>query len=235
MQKKIDIVMNSLDYMRRCGVQGTLSDSIKFRNGMTTLAKVNNNIREMANIRNEILKSFYLDTINQLKREKEVTISVSLDPRKLMIDKYLNLNINIENQKINCLLSKDRVESNSMYTPLLDMATSLIYPHIEGLFRLLEDEDTKMILANAFYDDLYVNIDSILKRLLINGNGVMLSFSDLEKILLSDREKIEILSYYNNHIQEILNKILVYNDDILNNYQTSATKRKALSIYRGRK
>ena len=235
MKEDYKTIIKQLDRMSYYGMQAILSDSLKFQNGMIPLAELNSKILTMSSIRNEILKKFYQDIKNELKKRKEVTISVSLDPRKLMVDDYLNLNINIGSDKINCLLSKDRVINSSCYIPDLDMATSIIYPYVEGLFRLLDLEDTKNLLSNSFYQDLYVNIDCLLKRLVINGNGVNVSLEDLDKLSLSTREKLEILSYYYENIKEILSKVLVFNDDILNRYKTEVTKRQALSIYRGGK
>ena len=109
---------------------------------------------------------------------------------------------------------------------------STLYKYIEGLFRVLENEKTSNLLSSNFYDYLYLLFSDYKEEFLINGEGARLSVYSSVFKNLTDEEELDALKFFYDNRDLILERIFFNDNKILDNYRTSVSKRKALSIYK---
>ena len=145
---------------------------------------------------------------------------------------YLDLKFLIDGGRVNCLLSETRIESIDVNDIKIEEKIDKILPLVRSLLLLYKNDETRSILANDIYNDLYVYIDNQISNLIINNNGIILPDMSLKKLDLTSDEKVELIHYYYDNLKKILEKILILDDKILDNYRTDLSRRKVLSLYK---
>lgn len=226
-------IIDDLIRMMTHTTMGNLNTKIESKKGLITLYELDLDILKMKLIRESILDKFKQDTLLTFKKYNlKSNAKISFNPNKLLSGSYLDLKLLVDNEEFNLLISKYRIEKYDDYKFVVDQKISQVFKYIEGLFRILETEETKNLLLNDFYSIIDVDFYDYIERFNINGNGITLSLynSLLENLKLED--KIKALHYFYENYNEILKRVFVLNDLILDRYRTNISKRKALAIYK---
>ncbi len=199
-----------------------------------SLQKLDNQIKDLRYIRNHILNTFKKDCKNEFDRLIGARIeehkNVDFDHRILFLKDYLCLKVPTMFGDTTCLISDKGIESATFETLELEKKVKLLFPYIKGILNLKENSN---VLNNEFYDDVNIYNDEKEKVLNINGDGVFLPFDDYYD--LDDYELQDLLKYYYENWNNILEKINVPDEDNLNVYRTNVSLQKALALYKGTK
>lgn len=227
----IDIVSenltNRLDNILRYSDFGKLSENIGYLSGSLTLEKINQEIVNKRQVRYAVLKQLYDDITNKLIKYHIQNFKIYLDPRQIYNEDYLNLQLVINNTTIKPFINQSGVQSH--YNSYIDGTLDLMFPYLKSL---LDYKNTNSLLDNDFYNDLLVNLAGTrLISLKLNGDGISIVINNQRlsenKYVITSLEK-----HFQEHYEEILSKISVYNNESLDKYRTNLNKRKALAIYK---
>lgn len=197
-----------------------------------SLQKLDNQIKDLRYIRNYILDTFKNDCKCEFDRLIGARIeehkNIEFDPRILFLKDYLCLKVPTMFGDTTCLISDKGIESATFKTLELEKKVKILFPYIKGIFNLKNNTN---ILNNDFYDDVNIYNSKNEKVLNINGDGVFLPFDDyydLDKYELQD-----LLKYYYENWNYILENINVPDEKHLDKYRTDASLQKALALYKG--
>lgn len=227
----IDIVSenltNRLDSILRYSDFGKLSENTGYLSGSLTLEKINQEIVNKRQIRYAVLKQLYEDITNKLITYHIKNFQIYLDPRQIYNGDYLNLQLIINNVIIKPFINQTGV--HSYYNSYIDGCLDLMFPYLKAL---LDYPKVNSLLDNDFYNDLLVNlVGTKLISFKLNGDGFSIIINNLRladnKYVITSLEK-----HFQEHYEEILSKISVYNNESLDKYRTDLNKRKALAIYK---
>ena len=195
------------------------------------LHKLNEQIKDLRYIRNYILEKFKNDVKNEFDNIIGSRIdehkNIDFDPKMLFLSKYLFLTIPTMFGDTTCLVSEHGIENASFNTPELEKKLNLIFPYIRGILHLKEKSN---VLDNRFYNDIYIYDSNSNKVLVLNGDGIFLPFRNYFDL---DENLPELLFYYYQNLDSILENINVPDGEILDVYRTNVSKQKALAIYKG--
>lgn len=224
-------VINELNKVMIYGREGILINKLEEKKGFKTLEEVRSDLEKLKSIREELLNAFRNDSLREINSFKDKN-EIKFPRRGIITMNYLDLELFINSRRVSCLLSKNGIESINTNDLKIEEKISKMLPFVKSLLDIYNNTDTRSILSNDIYNDLYVLFDSPIKELIINNNGVILSDSSLSKLNLTLDEKIELIGYYYDNIKSILEKILVKDDIILDNYRTDLSKKKVLTYYK---
>lgn len=226
--KYIDFIEN----MKPFNTFGNLQEKEESKSEIITLNDLEKDIRSMSLQRRNLLYQFKKDVENTFfKYDKENDVRLEFNSRKLLAGLYFDFVLKVGDEEIRILLSKYRIEYEDHYSYALYDKMSQIYKYVEGLFRVLENDETYNLLLNSFYEDLYVNLDCGMDKLRINGDGISIPIYNPEyKIPLTDKHLV--FNYFYTHKKEILERVLLEDNTILDRYRNDSSKRKVLSIYK---
>ena len=193
-----------------------------------TLAKLNEQIKDLRHIRYYILDMFKKDIEEKLDRVKGLRIEkakeVNFNYRNPFSSKYLFLNVATMFGDTSCLVSENKIESASFKTSELEEIISYIFPYIKGIFNVRNNTN---VLNNEFYNSLklYNDKNNVLN---INGDGILLPFDDYK---ISEEDLQELLKYYYINYNSIIKNIFIPDDNHLDKFRTNASKQKVLHLY----
>ena len=111
-------------------VELTLGSSLKEKK--ISLSKLNEQIKDLRNIRYFILETFKKDTKEAFDRRKgskiETEKQIEFDPRKLFFSEYLDITIPTMFGDTRCLVSQNGLESATFRTSEIESGINLILP-----------------------------------------------------------------------------------------------------------
>ncbi len=183
-------------------------------NSLISLKRVDQIRFETRNVRENLINEFKSDI------HKE-GININLYPESL----FFKDNLWIIIDDINCILSSKLISTNNL-DPELESKIRKILPYVR---KILELRKYTKILENSFYEDIMLYKDKD-KALILNGGGIYLPIGYDE---LNESEREELLIYYYENYNNILENILIPNDYHLNNLQKDIEKDKVLKLYKG--
>lgn len=213
------------------GTEGVLINQEGEKKGFKTLEEIRLDLENLKSIRESLLQTFKNDSLKAISSFKDKN-DIKFPRRGIIQMDYLDLQILINNTRVYCLLSKNGIESINPSDLQIEEKISKMLPYVKSLLNIYQDIKTRSILANDIYNDLYVSLDGKIKELIINNNGVILPDSSISKLNLTLDEKIELIAYYYDNLTNILEKILIKDDIILDNYRTNLSKKKVLTNYK---
>lgn len=229
--KNLENGKQNLDYIITYGTGGKLLREEEPKKGFKTLDEVRCDLENLLLIRESLLEIFKTDVLKKITKHGEKN-DLKFPQGGIITMENLNLKLIIDGKSVNCLLSDSKIESMDTSDIKIEERINKILPFVKSLLLLYKDDETRNILANDIYNDLYVDIDNQINNLIINNNGIILSDLSLEKLKLTNLEKVELIKYYYDNLKKILEKILILDDKILDNYRTDLSKRKVLSLYK---
>jgi len=219
--------------IKKYAVYANINERLECKEGLITLGSIDKEIMKMRLVRDFVLDKFTNDVAKTFEKynSKDNTM-LEFNPKKLFQGSYLDLCLKQGMDEFDLLVSKNKIEKVSVYSPLLDEKISQIYKYIEGLFRVLENLETANLLSNNFYDFIRLVIPDYEEEFLINGDGGRLSIYSPVFDLLNNDQQLDALKFFYDNKNLIFEKILFHDDKLLDNYRTNVSKRRALSIYK---
>ncbi len=230
MKSKYDSIKSDLMNIIKYTNYATLSSKEDYEDGIINLKRLEEEIKNKRQIRYEILKALYEDITNKLLSKKITNFKIYIPSENIFIDKYLNITFEINDNLEKILINKNGIiEYMSNDSKEVLESLKMIIPFIRNFLKLTKEDSIGSLLNNDFYDNLFVSLVGHNYRLLvINGNGINL----IEDSSLSNLETKNISEFYNDNKSEILKKVYIFNNTILNRYKTELSKRKVLSLYK---
>jgi len=223
-------VISELNNIIFYGTEGILENNEGEKKGFKTLEEIRLDLENLKIIRETLLQNFKKDSLKAISSFKDKN-DIKFPRRGIIQMDYLDLQVLINNTRVNCLLSKKGIESINTIDKKIEERINKMLPYVKSLLNIYQDMETRSILANDIYNDLYVSLNGKIKELIINNNGVILPDSSISKLNLTLDEKIELIAYYYDNLTNILEKILIKDDIILDNYRTNLSKKKVLTNY----
>lgn len=224
--------LNEIIKYTRCA---KLGESLERREGIVFLSQIDKDIQKIRMLRECVLEAFQIDTARELMKLDE-NPRIKINQRRLMEGDFLNLKIVRNSQEISCFFKYNELLSSSSNDSKTEEIANHILPYVNGLFRVLGNYETENILTNEFSEPIVVFINQIINKLSLSGeNGLILSDDELNQMDLTLDEKIKLIAYFYDHLDQLLKRIYVLDDCILDRYKTDATKRKVLKVYRGKR
>ena len=195
-----------------------------------SLAKLDEQIKDLRSIRYYILETFKNDTREAFDRRKGCKIEsekkVEFDPQKLFFSKYLDITIPTMFGDTRCLVSDIGLDSATFKTSEVEEDINLILPYIKGIINVNQKTN---VLNDYFYNGIALFNKDYTKVLKVNGDGILLPFDGY--LCLSREELQELLRYYYINYEQILKNIYIPDSSILNIFRTNASKQKVLALY----
>lgn len=231
---EIKTIKNEFNNIIKYPLRGTLEGVNSQTDNLISLLEVENDINKLRSIRKKLLERFEFDVTSLLNKDKKSN-RINFNSKKLMQGDLLDLDIYLNGHEYNCLFTKYGLNSINEFNSEVEEILEKIMPYIRRLYEVYEHEKMHNILANDFYDGIYVNIGQTIKKLLICGDGVIITDETLKNLTLTLDEKIELIEFFYGNLEKILKRIYIRDEECLERFKPLTTEGKVLTLYRGRK
>lgn len=228
-KNKIILDLNNIKTYTAYGVLNKHLETLEYLTNLSTLDK---KIYQMKLVRCALLEKFKSDLEKTFRKYNSQDVRLEFNPKKLFQGNYLDLSLINKDESYNILISKNKIENASKYSSLLDEKINQVYKYIEALYRVFENSDTNNIVSNSFYETMHLTLSSYQEEFLINGDGVRILPYNFVFNLLSEEEQLAALKFFYDNRIEVLEKIFLTDDKLLDNYRLNTSKRRVLSLYK---